>query len=159
MKVDGRFRTLSRSTFLNPSTFLNTQPFSTFSTSNHEKSTVSTHPALSVLLLAQATQGTITYTETVKMRINLEDDGPQAEEMRKMLPPTQSFAQMLYFNEQASLYREPNEKDPAEDIDIQHEEEGRNMRIMMQSDRKTGSIATWRPIKPSRARSFLGASF
>ncbi len=83
------------------------------------------------LLAAQHTEGTITYTETVKMRVQVDDNGPDAEEMRKMLPPTQSFNQVLYFNEKASLYREPNEKDPSEDVDVQHEEEGRNMRVVM----------------------------
>ncbi len=58
-----------------------------------------------IALFAQQTEGEITYTETVKLMMDF-GDGPEAEEMKKMIPPTQSFPKTLYFNANASLYQD-----------------------------------------------------
>ncbi len=71
---------------------------------------------LPLFAIAQNTEGEITYLETVKFQLDL--DGPDAEEIRKMIPPTQSFPKMLYFNANTSLYfdKESNENDGTVDI-------------------------------------------
>jgi GLPGLI family protein len=79
---------------------------------------------------AQSTEGTVNYTETVKMKIQL-PDGPEGDEMRKMIPPTQSFGQLLYFNAKASLYREPEGKEGNDDREFKHEKDGMDMQIVM----------------------------
>lgn len=65
--------------------------------------------ALAILLpifaSAQKTEGEITYTETVKLHLDF-GDGPEAEQMKKMVPPTQSFPKTLFFNANASLYQD-----------------------------------------------------
>lgn len=60
---------------------------------------------LPIALFAQQTEGEVTYTETVKLQLDF-GDGPEAEQMRKMVPPTQSFPKTLYFNANESLYED-----------------------------------------------------
>lgn len=62
---------------------------------------------LPLAILAQKTEGEITYTETVKLQLDF-GDGPEAEQMKKMVPPTQSFPKTLYFNANESLYEDAN---------------------------------------------------
>ena len=50
---------------------------------------------LPISIFAQQTEGEITYTETVKLQLDF-GDGPEAEQMRKMVPSTQSFPCLLY---------------------------------------------------------------
>ncbi|MCU0345460.1 MAG: GLPGLI family protein [Saprospiraceae bacterium] len=65
-------------------------------------------------LFAQQTEGEITYTESIKMMLDF-GDGPEAEEMKKMVPPTQSFPKTLYFNANSSLYTDkPGTEDESE---------------------------------------------
>jgi GLPGLI family protein len=81
-------------------------------------------------LHAQTTEGTVNFTETVKMKIQL-PDGPEGDEMRKMIPPTQSFTQVLYFSGNASLYREPEGKEGGDDREFKHEKDGMDVNIVM----------------------------
>ena len=60
------------------------------------------------LLAAQATEGEITFNETVQLKIEL-DDTDNSAEMRKMMPSSQSSATTLFFNENKSLYKNKEE--------------------------------------------------
>jgi GLPGLI family protein len=60
---------------------------------------------LPICIFAQQTEGEVTYTETVKLQLDF-GDGPEAEQMRKMVPSTQSFPKTLYFNANESLYED-----------------------------------------------------
>lgn len=82
-----------------------------------------------LLLNAQQNAGIVIFEEKVKMKIQL-PDGPEAEEMRKMIPPEQKFESALYFTENESLYRDAD--DVADDTEIKHEGDGMEMKIVMQ---------------------------
>ncbi|MFN0016582.1 MAG: GLPGLI family protein [Saprospiraceae bacterium] len=79
------------------------------------------------LLAAQATSGEITYKETIKIQIELPDGD---EELKKMIPPSQSAAKVLVFNETVSLYKNAGAKSEG-DVEVGHEEEGRAMKFVM----------------------------
>ena len=72
---------------------------------------------LPALVFAQKTEGEITYTETVKMKIDI-PDGPNAEEMRKMIPSEQKAQKSLFFNEKESLYTDAVGQKAPEDIEL-----------------------------------------
>ena len=78
---------------------------------------------------AQQTEGEVVYTETVKLTIDLPDD--MDEEMKKMIPSSQSFTKSLKFNEKASLY-DDWEAGENEDLNISHESEGMEFNFKMQ---------------------------
>jgi GLPGLI family protein len=63
---------------------------------------------LPVLLAAQMKQGMIQYQETIKLEIDFSED---QQELAKMFPSSQSFSRVLYFNEKASLYKDPDVAD------------------------------------------------
>lgn len=53
---------------------------------------------------AQKNEGQIDYIETLKLNIQL-GDGPEAEEIRKMMPSERSVAKTLYFNANEGLFK------------------------------------------------------
>lgn len=105
------------------------------------------------LLSAQATQGEITFTETVQLRIDL-PEGDAA--MRKMIPSSQSVSTSLFFTENESLYKD---KEAGEGTtDIRHEENGMDMQIkVMRPENKF-----YRDLENGRiveSREFMGRFF
>jgi GLPGLI family protein len=72
---------------------------------------------LPIGLFAQQTEGEVTYTETIKIQIDF-GDGPEAEEMKKMVPPSQSFPKTLYFNANESLYQDKQGAEEEGDTEI-----------------------------------------
>src|SRR5262245_17129260 len=110
-----------------------------------------------LFLNAQSTEGTVTYSETVKMQIQL-PEGPEGDEMRKMIPPSQTFSQLLYFNEQAGLYREPEVKDDSEDVDVNHEGDGMQMHIKMERP-KNRVYRDLDKMETTESREFFGRDF
>jgi GLPGLI family protein len=75
----------------------------------------------------QNTSGHILYTETIKLKLEL--DGMGTEEMKAMIPPAQVVKKELAFTANESLFK--NAEKP-KDIDISHEEEGGQFNIVMQ---------------------------
>lgn len=75
----------------------------------------------------QNTSGHILYTETIKIKLDL--DGVGNEEMKAMIPPAQVVKKELTFTNTESLFK--NAEKP-KDIDISHEEEGGQFNIVMQ---------------------------
>jgi GLPGLI family protein len=74
---------------------------------------------LPALLFAQKNEGEITYTETVKLKIDI-PDGPEAEAMRKMIPSERAFSKTLYFNEKESLFMDsPQQKEGDGDVNVE----------------------------------------
>ena len=67
---------------------------------------------LPLFSMAQNTEGTVTYTETVQLKIEIPEE---QKEMMKNMPTSQSFTKALVFNENESLYKDP---DMAENEDI-----------------------------------------
>ncbi|MEO6039038.1 MAG: GLPGLI family protein [Saprospiraceae bacterium] len=86
---------------------------------------------LPFFLAAQNTQGTITYTETVQIKMDIQDDDPQMAEMRKSMPSSQSFSQALYFKDQVGLYRDPVGQPDPEDLEVKREQGGMDMQMVM----------------------------
>jgi len=76
-------------------------------------------------LFAQS-EGEIVYV--TKINIHKQLKGDRAEELKKMLPETQSFKQILYFNEETTLFQKYKE-----DKDVAEEDlgDGRRKRMMM----------------------------
>ncbi len=87
-------------------------------------------------LIAQQTEGEITYTETVKLMMDF-GDGPEAEEMKKMIPPTQSFPKTLFFNANASLYQDKAGTEEEGNVEVSGNSGGGDFQIkMMRPDNK-----------------------
>lgn len=80
------------------------------------------------VLAAQNTEGQISFTETVQLRIELPPDA--SEEMKKMLPSSRSSQQVLFFDEKACLYRDASEAD-ADATEINGQAGGGEVRIKM----------------------------
>ncbi len=79
------------------------------------------------LLAAQTTSGEITYKETIKIQFDMPDAD---ENLKKMIPPSQSASKMLVFNEGASLYKNAGPKGEG-DVEVSHEEDGSDFKFVM----------------------------
>jgi GLPGLI family protein len=66
---------------------------------------------LSKLSFAQNTEGVVTYTETIKMKIEV-PEGMNEEEFRKMVPSEQKALKALIFNAKECLYSDAPEQAP-----------------------------------------------
>lgn len=60
---------------------------------------------------AQSTEGSVTYTETIKMKIEV-PEGMNEEEFRKMVPSEQKASKILLFNAQECLYTDAPDQAP-----------------------------------------------
>ena len=108
------------------------------------------------LLAAQATEGEITFNETVQLKIEL-DDTDNSAEMRKMMPSSQSSATTLFFNENKSLYKNKEEGGSGTE-NISQEQDGMHMEIRM--IRPESSV--YRDLESGRtveSREFMGRFF
>lgn len=61
------------------------------------------------LCFAQTTEGSVTYTETIKMKIEV-PEGMNEEEFRKMVPSEQKASKILVFNTKECLYSDAPEQ-------------------------------------------------
>lgn len=86
---------------------------------------------LPLFTFSQKTEGEVTYTETVKLQLDF-GDGPEAEELKKMVPPTQSFQKTLFFNASASLYQDKMGTEEEGDVDISGSSGGGDFQIKIQ---------------------------
>jgi len=59
---------------------------------------------LPFFLFAQQTEGEVSYKETIQLNIELPPDVP--EEMKKRIPKERTFPKVLYFNQEASIYKD-----------------------------------------------------
>lgn len=84
-----------------------------------------------ITLFAQQTEGEITYTETVKLQLDF-GDGPEAEEMKKIIPPTQSFPKTLFFNANESLYQDKQGMEDEGDTEVSGGSGGANFTMKIQ---------------------------
>jgi GLPGLI family protein len=89
-----------------------------------------------LLLLAQQTEGTVSYTETIQLNIELPPDVP--EEMKARIPKERSFPKVLFFNAQHSFYQDV-EQEEEPDMDW-NSGEGGGRRIRMRMMRPQNSI-------------------
>ena len=60
---------------------------------------------------AQTTEGVVTYTETIKMKIEV-PEGMNEEEFRKMVPSEQKASKTLVFNAKECLYSDAPDQAP-----------------------------------------------
>lgn len=86
---------------------------------------------LPMAIHAQQTEGEVTYTETIKLQIDF-GDGPEAEEMKKMMPSTQSFPKTLYFNAEESLYQDKQGTEEEGDVEMSGSSGGGDFQIKIQ---------------------------
>jgi GLPGLI family protein len=116
------------------------------------------------LLNAQNTAGTITYTETVKMNIDLGGDvdinsggDVNAEQIRNMIPKEQHMKKVLYYNEEAALYLNDKKKEQ-ETNDFEHNDG--NMRVVFKVARPEDIVYTsLKEAKLIEQRDFMGRKF
>lgn len=89
---------------------------------------------LPVFAFGQTNEGEIIYEETVRLTLDLPDD--MGEEMRSMMPTSQSFSRSLIFNEKASLYRDftPDEDD---EMEFEGEHGGAQIKMVMKAPENT----------------------
>lgn len=83
---------------------------------------------LPFMIQAQLKEGTVIFTETLQLNIELPED--MEEQMKDMIPGSQSYTKSLLFNEKESLYTdyEPAEN---EDIEVAHESDGMEFKMVM----------------------------
>jgi GLPGLI family protein len=109
-------------------------------------------------LAAQATEGEITFSETVQLKIELDDVGMENNaEIRKMMPTSQSSPTTLFFNENTSLYKN-KEEGGAGTEDISHEQDGMQMQIHMVRP-ETRVFRDLESGKTVESREFMGRFF
>jgi GLPGLI family protein len=90
---------------------------------------------LPAFLFAQKTEGEITYTETIKLKIDI-PDGPEAEAMRKMMPSERSVSKTLYFNEKESLFMDAiQQKEGDGDVNVHSDNEAGDMQFQVKMAR------------------------
>ena len=76
----------------------------------------------------QTTAGQIQFTETIQLKIEL----PEGDEsMKNLLPSAQSFPKVLYFNENAFLYRDEETKEEQEDATFTSESNGATFKMVI----------------------------
>jgi GLPGLI family protein len=109
---------------------------------------------LPAFAIAQNTEGIVTYLETVQFKIDIPEEH---KEMMKDMPTSQSFSKVLIFNENESLYKDP---DMAENTDIEmgHESEGMNFKMVMKRPENT-IYADLENGTTINAREFFGRNF
>lgn len=83
---------------------------------------------LPLFAIAQNTEGEIVYTETIKLTIELPED--MAEEMKGMIPSSQSFTKCLLFNEKEAVYKDWAGGEN-EDLELNHESDGMQFKMVM----------------------------
>lgn len=109
------------------------------------------------LLSAQATEGEITFSETVQLKIELDDVGVENNaEIRKMLPTSQSSPTTLLFNENKSLYKNKDESE--NETSVSHEQDGMQMemKIVRPESRVYRDLESGRTVE---SREFMGRFF
>lgn len=79
---------------------------------------------------AQKNEGTIYYKETIKLEINFDDMPNLTPEMKAMFPQEQAMENVLYFNENASLYTGLS-KAGENDVDYKSDDEDVQIKIQM----------------------------
>ncbi len=78
--------------------------------------------------IAQNNEGEVVYTETIKLNIELPEE--MAEEMKGMIPSSQTVTKSLVFNNKATLYKDW-EAGENEDLELNHESEGMEFKMVM----------------------------
>ncbi len=78
--------------------------------------------------VAQNNEGEVVYTETIQFTIDLPDD--MADEMKDMMPSSQSYTKSLIFNGKATLYNDW-EGGENEDLELNHERDGMQIKMVM----------------------------
>ncbi|MCC6283000.1 MAG: GLPGLI family protein [Saprospiraceae bacterium] len=109
------------------------------------------------ILSAQATEGEITFSETVKLNIQLDDmEVENNAEIQKMLPTSQSSPTILLFNENKSLYK--NMDNAENETGGNHEQGGMHMefKIMRPENRVYRDLENGRIVE---SREFMGRFF
>ena len=109
---------------------------------------------LPLFSMAQNTEGTVAYTETVQFKIEIPEE---QKEMMKNMPTSQSFTKALVFNENESLYKDPDMAEN-EDMEMSSESEGMSFKMVMKqpenifyTDLESG--------KTINSREFFGRNF
>ncbi len=104
--------------------------------------------------MGQSTSGEVSYTEAVKLHIDL----PEGDEaMKKMLPTEQKSQKTLLFNEKAALYRNAGKGDNG-DLNLRHEDEGNDVNIVI----KVPEVTQFTDLETGRwlrAEEFFGRDF
>ncbi|MBI1224716.1 MAG: GLPGLI family protein [Bacteroidetes bacterium] len=112
---------------------------------------------LPISIFAQQTEGEITYTETVKLQMDF-GDGPEAEQMKKMMPSTQSFPKTLFFNTNASLYQDKAGTEDEGNVEMSGNNDGGEfvMKIQRPNNKFYRDIAGGTTLE---SREFFGRNF
>ena len=117
------------------------------------------------MVYAQNTSGKITFTETVKMNIDLggdidvkSDGDVNAEQIRNMLSKEQKIKTVLYYSPDATLYMNDKSVEKKESNDIEHSDG--NMRMMIKMDVPEDIVYTsLKEDKLIEQRDFMGRKF
>ena len=117
---------------------------------------------LSLFLNAQQ-EGEVIFKQSIKMKlkIDLPDDNLKlAEQLKKMKPSEQVSNHVLYFNEDASLYKAKEGAEAPEDQEYNHEGDG--VQIKMKFSRSSSESITYLNLKKealTEKKDFLGKTF
>jgi len=106
-------------------------------------------------LFAQQTEGTIYYTESVKLDIELPAD---QEHLRAMIPSSSDQTKALYFTPTMSMYKDMDATDG--NTEINHESEGTEMQINIVSGSSDNRLLKdFESKEMTDQRDFLGKKF
>lgn len=84
---------------------------------------------ISLPAFSQNNEGTVQFSEIVKLKIEV-PEGMDEAEFRKMMPEEQKADKVLLFNANESLWSDaPDQKPGGKDVDINHETDEGNMRM------------------------------
>lgn len=86
---------------------------------------------LTLSLFAQKTEGTIQYKETIKLDINLDGMEGLTDEMKAMFPSEQINTNVLYFNKDASLYKNASSEENNKEVEYKSEDSDMDIQIQM----------------------------
>lgn len=107
-------------------------------------------------LMAQ-TSGEIIYTTTINIHAQLR--GPRAEQMKQMLPETQSFQQILQFTDTETLFQKYENEEVVDEVEIDDQRARRFMMRMMGAGDGDLYYTNLEEERVVQQRDFLGKMF
>lgn len=110
---------------------------------------------LPVFMYSQGLQGVVTYTETIKLKIEIPEE---QRDLMKNMPTSQSFSRSLFFNENETLYKDTPQTEGEGDVTMSHESEGMAFKMVMKRPENT-LYTNLEDGTTINAREFFGRNF
>ncbi len=113
--------------------------------------------ALPMMMLAQKNEGTVLYTQTIKLDIQL--DGEMAEQLKAMIPSSQTFKKIMYFTPSETLYKDVNPDEDGEEVIEEESEEGTVRIKMVRASADSKQYTNLKDKTSVESKAFMGRKF